>query len=567
MKDIFFIFLFSAWKFTSAQTNTSAPCKPVTIPSRRFRVTEKEAIRLICNDSLYKQRNATEFSWRKNGNQDITSSEDQRIHHHGGALFFLPVLLNDTAVYSCIWQGPKQCANIVFEVIVYEANPFNRSVLYTPIEEQARNPGITCPDIAEGLCQGGKGTLVWYKDFKPIPNESEATLRINDASKNDEGIYTCKCSWEHNGTIFNTSASRELKIKAPSVSYPPEIQSPKSNATETAELGSPKTLVCEVFFGYNVDDFSEVWWEINGKEKESWDSGYSENVTREVEDNASIQKAVLTISSVSESDFHSSFMCVAMNDHVWVNSSVFLKPRETIYTLIMVNTCAVLVFVLAFVALTFFRIDLVLLFRGVFRMHRFPADGKIYDAYVIYQRHNLDKAVEEKMGRFVSAVLPDVLERKCGYRLFIHGRDDLPGEDHMELIETRMKLSRRLIVILTPGTARGYEPSAVPEDYDRQVGLHHALVQGELRVILIELEKMDSYSHLPQGLQHLVLKSAPLRWKEGGRKGHSPHSRFWKNVRYMMPVPTVICAHPRRHKTLKQKGPLEDQSYLSPMEV
>lgn len=56
----------------------------------------------------------------------------------------------------------------------------------------------------------------------------------------------------------------------------------------------------------------------------------------------------------------------------------------------------------------------------------FP-DGKLYDAYVLYpkpqrksQRHNVDTLVLK--------ILPKVLETQCGYKLFIFGRDEFPGQ-------------------------------------------------------------------------------------------------------------------------------------------
>lgn len=103
----------------------------------------------------------------------------------------------------------------------------------------------------------------------------------------------------------------------------------------------------------------------------------------------------------------------------------------------------------------------------------------------------------------------------------------------MNLIETKIELSRRLIFIVSPGRA-AHEHGSSPEVYDVQVGLHQALVQGDTGVILIQLEEMQDYTHLPLGLQHLLKKNPPLLWRDREKPG----SRFWKLVRYRMPVPS-----------------------------
>lgn len=108
--------------------------------------------------------------------------------------------------------------------------------------------------------------------------------------------------------------------------------------------------------------------------------------------------------------------------------------------------------------------------------------------------------------------------------------------DCTELTETRMQQSRRLIAVLPPGVSQ-YEGATASLCYAWHVGLHRALIEQQLRVILIQLEDMKDYSHLPLGLQHLLQKTPPLRWDERSGQATCPASRFWKQVRYMMPAP------------------------------
>lgn len=59
---------------------------------------------------------------------------------------------------------------------------------------------------------------------------------------------------------------------------------------------------------------------------------------------------------------------------------------------------------------------------------RFSPDTRAYDAYVVYQMQHLDQPTEDTLCQFITSSLPSVLEDKCGYQLFIQGRDDPPGE-------------------------------------------------------------------------------------------------------------------------------------------
>ncbi|XP_018595350.2 interleukin-1 receptor-like 1 [Scleropages formosus] len=490
-------------------------------------VTEGEALRVPLLPDNYGdgEESPAEYVWLKGESQEIGTSEDERVHHHGGQLYFLPLVFSDSGVYRS-------------SLLRWSCIPHGLLLLLTA-RTSVRPSGLPT------------------QDFGHIPNESAETVLILNASKRDEGIYTCRCTWEHAGRIFNSSASRKLIVKDPSATYRPVIRAPLNHTSETAPPGSQVKLACSVFFGFNVQDLCVVSWLVNGSQVQDLieeangsadcgHSGYVEENARNTERNQVVYKATLTICKVSEKHFHTEFKCVAMNSNKWDCVFVSLKNPEMMSTHVVINLTLLGFFILALVTSKVFMIDLVLFARDVLKTCHSQEDGKAYDAFVVYQTHNTEKAEAEKICHFVAKVLPRELEQKCGYRLFILGRDDLPGEDHMELVWTRVRLSRRLMIILTPG-AKGECGGSISEAYGAPTGLalHQALVHDDLKVILITMERTGQLDRLPRELQHLVRKSAPLLWKEQGCGSR----RFWKHVRYLMP-PGAMSSHPESIRSL-----------------
>ncbi|KPP69030.1 hypothetical protein Z043_112240 [Scleropages formosus] len=483
------------------------------------------------------------------------SQEEVGKHHHQQLQALIATFLPRTS---------RKCEAVEFKVRVCKAEPFSPSVLYARIEEEALNPRVRCPGYMFEFCTDAGGNLTWYKpckltaaplagyksardpnpghrflrttlchvmvvksivcycegaaadtDFGHIPNESAETVLILNASKRDEGIYTCRCTWEHAGRIFNSSASRKLIVKDPSATYRPVIRAPLNHTSETAPPGAQRLgprkqpaghhattlylvlleqrvvktgeqsipgsgsqhrhppgqensvagcrffirghdgfffripgsqvkLACSVFFGFNVQDLCVVSWLVNGSQVQDLieeangsadcgHSGYVEENARNTERNQVVYKATLTICKVSEKHFHTEFKCVAMNSNKWDCVFVSLKNPEMMSTHVVINLTLLGFFILALVTSKVFMIDLVLFARDVLKTCHSQEDGKAYDAFVVYQTHNTEKAEAEKICHFVAKVLPRELEQKCGYRLFILGRDDLPGEGQYPL--------------------------------------------------------------------------------------------------------------------------------------
>uniref|UniRef100_A0A8B9J912 Uncharacterized protein n=1 Tax=Astyanax mexicanus TaxID=7994 RepID=A0A8B9J912_ASTMX len=459
-----------------------------------YTAVEGEALYWPCpNSDCSEEAEHSLIQWFKNSSgtiQPITADERARVHHHGPVLYILPLTLNDSGLYITRWS----LLTFLSFLLCFHSN--------------SETVPITCPAY-----DNQTKSLTWYKDSHLIPNESKKILYLHNTQKKDEGMYTCVCTWEHHGRHYNTSGSIHLEIKG-------ELHIIKQLIPLVS--GSEVVLQCSVFFGINIKQYCFVDWLRNNAENER-DTFYSS----------------LTISKVSEADLQSEFQCKAYNQNKWVNVIITLKTTGTYLLLVVTYLCTFLIVLLAAGTIKWFAVDLALLFRGLCFKLKKTEDGKVYDAYVIYQKDNVD----EKTANFINRVLPAVLENSCGFKLYIHCRDDLPGEDCMEQVERVMKLCRRLIVVLTPGISQGQQ-LPTPHGYDWQVGLYQVLVQQEMSMILIQLGKMKDYSHLPLALQHHLQKTPPLKWSERSPHATSASSRFWKQVRYMMPaVPALEKQH------------------------
>ncbi|XP_051760891.1 interleukin-1 receptor-like 2, partial [Ctenopharyngodon idella] len=209
-----------------------------------------------------------------------------------------------------------------------------------------------------------------------------------------------------------------------------------------------------------------------------------------------------------------------------------------------------LVFLLGAVAFLC-RLDLVLAYRRLCPSAAGCSDGKSYDAYVSYLHG--DQLSSSSAKTFAQHFLPAVLEDLYGYKLFISGRDDLPGEAVHEVVADRMSRSRRLIIVLTSQSCAASQTDTTKKPlvseygvrleesssaYEQRVGLYDALVKQGLKVILVQVEDGVKEALLPESLRYICRTRGILRWRQNG-SGHA-NRRFWKYMRYHMP-PAQKC--------------------------
>ncbi|KAM4558579.1 interleukin-1 receptor-like 1 isoform 2-T2 [Odontesthes bonariensis] len=530
-----------------AETDASE-CDEFKVES--FKLIEGEAFYHVPLEAKDESENFIKdgFWWYKNGPQieNITTDEKHGTHFDGGALFFLNLTAADSGIYTGIKMDPSgECFKYSVNIEVYNASyryafPFGVNSKPQPFKK------VTCPLHVAYTCEQFAGNFSWFKDGHLLHGQSRALVSFI-ATKDDEGSYTCVCTWTHNHRVYNSSGTNKLIVEEPYFNTEVEILSPV-NKEQFADEGSSIKLNCSVLCGRNLKSGCESRWRINGKDFMRMD-GYSQTTKTVIEQfrKDTVSTAILTIENLSAEDFEHEFVCKGKNFYYSKNFTLVLKRKESVVPLVIGGVCVLFIFVFAAVMIKCFAIDLALFVRPYLPLGGHDNDDRMYDAYVVYQTQRVDKATEEKLSWFVTKILPKVLEDQCRYRLYIQGRDDIPGDDRLELVEECIRNSRRLMVILTPSSGSGSEfrdkhpaspQTSVIGGFDWQVGLHQALIQRKMNVILIQLGDTgpQGYTHLPPGLQHLMRESAPIRWPESSRSAASKNLHFWKRVRYLMPV-------------------------------
>uniref|UniRef100_A0A8C0FMX2 Interleukin 18 receptor 1 n=1 Tax=Bubo bubo TaxID=30461 RepID=A0A8C0FMX2_BUBBB len=474
------------------------------------------------------QEEAYTINWYKeNAGKQQLIKETQRIVSQMNFLEFWPAELSDSGNYSVTHSNGKENFTVQkWTLNVLERNKsscFNKNHLTTEIKNAGTGHSLKCNDLSVNE----NDSITWYKDCKNYENETERELDFKTLTVQHSGIYTCKILISHEGKIYHSTNTIKLVVEGDAPETVTLEIVGRDEEIET-EMGKEEILNCTGFLGYYMREDVSLYWLIN----QTFLYSVANNILCYRLGNKFYITRLLRIKKVTDEDMHHNFTCMLQADERTLMKIVKLKKGNTrdlpvhIFTTGMV--LAVLfpcVAVAAVFVCVMFRVDLVLFYRNICRRDDTAGDGKEYDAFVSYLKDCVSPAEEER--EFALKILPMVLEENFGYKLCIFERDVSPGGAVVDDIHSFIDKSRRLIIILSQNYI---SDRAI---YELESGLHKALVERKTKIILIEYMPISDYNFLPESLSLLPSKRV-VKWKKD--KSLPMNSRFWKNLRYLMPA-------------------------------
>nr|XP_014434120.1 interleukin-1 receptor-like 2 [Pelodiscus sinensis] len=477
------------------------------------------------------------LTWYKSGRKMlVTQVKHSRIHQHENMLWFVPATLEDSGSYECVIWNLTSCNKIYFNITVFKNTAglcFNGNYLYPQEVPASSSVKIVCPYLDFFRDEKNTSLVHWYKECNLTKNERFTSrnddLIITNANVNDSGNYLCKMTYKYMGKEYNISRNINVTVIETPPNKRTEILYPRNNTIEV-ELGSNVIVDCNVSSAKDIS--VGISWRVNntlvnysfmgrvqeGNQIDSFPDGYL------------FSTVTLNITEVKQEDYGRHFVCFAGEVAAYI---ALRQPVQNFQGYLIGGLLAsVFVTVVAILIYKFFKIDIVLWYRKSCHPFMSKEDGKIYDAYVLYPKISSVDSISTA-DNFVLKMLPEVLERKCGYNLFILGRDDLPGKAVINVVDETIKQSRRLIIVLAPESS---SCGLLDNISEQQLAMYNALIQDGIKVILIELDKIKDYTNMPESIKYIKQKHGAIRWKgDFTEKSYSTNTKFWKNVRYRMP--------------------------------
>uniref|UniRef100_G1SXT0 Interleukin 1 receptor like 2 n=1 Tax=Oryctolagus cuniculus TaxID=9986 RepID=G1SXT0_RABIT len=456
--------------------------------------------------------------WYKNSRKiPVSQNVHSRIHQDHTWILFLPLAWEDSGIYKCVIEETDHCYRIHINLTVAKRSWCDNSGTsvstlsdeYKQILHVGQDDSLMCHLHFPKSCV--LDSIKWYKVKKKF------LLTAWECVACDSNAISCGCDF--------------LAERVGNGGRIPKIIYPKNNSIEV-QLGSTLIVDC------NITDTKENTnlrcWRVNNTLVDDYYSE-SKRVREGIEVPVSFQDHTfytvnITFLEVKMEDYGLPFVCHAGVSAAYI---ILTLPAPDFQAYLIGGLTALTVVMLSLVGVyNVFKIDIVLWYRSTFHPNGTTEDGKLYDAYILYPKPQRDSQSHD-VDTLVWKILPEVLERQCGYKLFIFGRDEFPGQAVASVIDENIKLCRRLMVIVVPESPSF---SMLKNMSEEQIAVYNALIQDGMKVILIELEKIEDYAAMPESIQYIKQKHGAIQWSGGfAEQSQAATAKFWKKVRYHMP--------------------------------
>uniref|UniRef100_H0W287 Interleukin 18 receptor 1 n=1 Tax=Cavia porcellus TaxID=10141 RepID=H0W287_CAVPO len=464
----------------------------------RISVVEGEPFYLkCCSSSSAPENEAATLKWYRSTpphqRTELHPGPTARITLHKDMLEFWPVKLEDQGSYFC------QLGNDTQEWMLNVIRRNNQSCF---TEKQVKSQTVRVRKSLQISCSNS-----YYRDqihrtslYKNCKKIAETPL-LKNAEFEDQGYYSCVFSLRHDGKLYSITKTLNVTV----VKDPSEV---------IPVILGPKLTQVEVELGILSPNYFSSSRTLEGKLYAS---------------------RILRIKKIREDNLNVLYNCTVSSTRGTDSKSFILLRKGAadipghVFTGGMIAATVVSVVVLCLAVMcVIYRVDLVLCYRRWTGRDETLTDGKTYDAFVSYLRDCQPEDGEEYT--FAVETLPTALEKHFGYKLCIFERDVEPGGAALDDLHSLIQKSRRLIIVLS----KSYMSHQVR--YELESGLHEALVERKIKIILIQFAPAGDFTFLPQSLK-LLKSHRVLQWKAD--QSPSYNSRFWKNLLYLMPAKAI----------------------------
>ncbi|XP_019962245.1 interleukin-1 receptor type 1 isoform X2 [Paralichthys olivaceus] len=566
------------------------------------------------------------ITWYDSKTGEEISDQPGRVLVRGNTLWFLKITLDDNGEYVTILRTPFRCYRQATKLVVDLPGECGRPHKSGQILTKGVNDNLSCPlknYIYKLDSYNISSSITWHRGCEPIVHGkgkyvflTKTMLLINKVNAQNNHTYTCTLNFTLGGVTGSVSETIDAWVREEH-SMVPQVHEP-TNGTISAQIGSSFSQLCSVFVPGVGLPFVDIFWSAKSNIIDG--SAPSDRVYttvhpfrfQEVPIKGVWMELVLTFTELREEDFNITFTCQAQSGRGHPQAYFILMPPDPniLIPIGSVFGCLMVFFIISVVVYYMFKVDIVLCFRKVFPVlyTNKDMDGRLYDAYVSYPQ-SCAIGFSEEVETFALHILPQVLEKACGYKLFIAGRDCVPGQAIIDAVEDNIQASRRLLLLYTASTFTskrhtsstssnnnnlsknnnskdngetktddgGSESEELYPDtrqnLDLLLAVHKTLMEGSLKVVLVELEEITpaQLALFPESVRHLRKKQGAVCWwkeqrtrqrrrtcmtrRKDEEKGEqdakmspslSPSSRFWKEIMYNMPVRGKRAAHPKK---------------------